>query len=121
MGIVISRTAAADDILRDAKTAHEQALARGGKAAEIIERRLVPTMELVTSAQAERLPLEEQLVTLRATRDASCARSSAIIGECFDMVWNRVGRPRSDARLDLISGAACTRTRTVRSRAWRIA
>jgi len=102
MGHVISRTAAADDILKDANTAHEQGHARGGKAAEIVEHRLTPTMGLLDTVKGERAPLEEQLVTLRASRDASAGRAEALVGECFDVLWNRVGRPRSDSRLDLM-------------------
>ncbi len=102
MGHVVSRTAAADDILKDANTAHEQGIARGGKTGEIVEHRLAPTLGLLDTVENERKPLEEQLVTLRATRDASAARAEALVGECFDVVWNRVGRPRVDSRLDLM-------------------
>lgn len=102
MGTVISRTASADDILRDAELAHEKGAALGSRTQEIVDLRLGRILGLIAALVIDRRALAETLLSLRATRDVAVAHASAVVAECYDVLWNRVGRPALDSQLDLL-------------------
>jgi len=70
--------------------------------AGIVERRLAGPLGVVQTLRSERQAIEHETVAGRAVRDQACERAKAVVGECYDVVWNRVGRPRIDTQLDLV-------------------
>ena len=102
MGEVIRKDAAVEDILDDARTTLMQANARGGEWASTATARLSPVLDLadtvvtrLTEAKRENAPAEAVLTVANDVSDRLIQRVS-------DDVWNLVGRPASDAALDLI-------------------
>lgn len=102
MGQIISKDAAADDIMNDAQKALTNATARGGRWKELAEARLHGCCALFTattgqleSARLVHAPNAAQIDVLNKQADKK-------IGKAYDTVWNEVGRPRSDAALAVI-------------------
>ena len=102
MGEVIRKDAAVEDILDDARTTLMQANARGDEWASTATARLSPVLDLadtvvtrLTEAKRESAPAEAALSVANDVSDRLIQRIS-------DDVWNLVGRPASDAALDLI-------------------
>ena len=102
MGESIRKTAARDDILHDVRTTHEKATARGGVPASLAEQRLSPVLKIIASIKAQQETAEAVASPLLAALAVADTRADKTVGKVSDDVWNDVGRPASDAALELL-------------------
>ena len=111
MGEVIRKDAAAEDILEDARTTLMQATARGGEWATTASARLSPVLELASNVATRLKDAKRESAPAEAALAVANDVSDRLIQRISDDVWNLVGRPASDAALDLIfPGGATTYT-----------
>ena len=102
MGEPIRKTAARDDILRDIKQTQINAIARGGVAADLADQRIAPVMLIIDSLTLQLQAASFVAAPLLAALAAADARADKTVGKVSDDIWNDVGRPASDAALDLL-------------------
>ena len=102
MGETIRKTAARDDILQDVKQTHINAAARGGLAADLANQRLLPVLAILASITSQQETAQAIAAPLLAALTVADARADRTIGKASDDIWNDVGRPASDAALDLL-------------------
>ena len=102
MGEPIRKTAAREDILRDFKKTHDHAMAREGIAASLAEQRLVPVSKILESVKSQLDAANAAAAPLLAALAAADLRADRTVGKVSDDIWNDVGRPASDAALDLL-------------------
>lgn len=102
MGEPIRKTAARDDILRDFRKTQINAIARGGIAAALADQRISPVIKIIDSLVAQQEEAEVVAAPLLAVLAAADMRADKTIGKASDDIWNDVGRPASDAALDLL-------------------
>ncbi len=102
MGEPIRKTAAREDILRDFKKTHDNAVAREGTAAILAEQRLVPVSKILESLKSQQDEAHAIAAPLLAALAAADLRADRTIGKVSDDIWNDVGRPASDAAFDLL-------------------
>ena len=111
MGEVIRKNAAAEDILADARTTLTQATARGGDWASTATARLGPVLDLAATVSSRLAEAKGESAPAEAALSVANDVSDRLIQRISDDVWNIVGRPASDAALDLIfPGGATTYT-----------
>ena len=111
MGEVIRKDAAVEDILDDARTTLTQATARGGEWATTASARLSPVLELAETVSTRLKDAKRESAPAEAALAVANDVSDRLIQRVSDDVWNLVGRPASDAALDLIfPGGASTYT-----------
>lgn len=102
MGEPIRKTAARDDILRDIRQTQINAVARGGVAADLADQRIAPVMLIIDSLTLQLQAANFVAAPLIAALAAPDARADKTVGKVSDDIWNDVGRPASDAALDLL-------------------
>jgi hypothetical protein len=102
MGEPIRKTAAREDILRDFKKTHDNAVAREGTAAILADQRLVPISKILESFRLQQDEAHAIAAPLLAALTAAHLRASRAVGKVSDDIWNDVGRPASDAAFDLL-------------------
>jgi hypothetical protein len=102
MGESIRKTAARDDILHDVRTTHENAMARGGVPASLADQRLSPVLKIIASLKAQAETAQSVASPLLAALAVADTRADKTVGKVSDDVWNDVGRPASDAALELL-------------------
>ena len=102
MGEPIRKTAAREDILRDFKKTHDNAVAREGIAASLADQRLVPVSKILESLKSQQDAAHAIAAPLLAVLAAADLRADRTVGKVSDDIWNDVGRPASDAALDLL-------------------
>src|SRR3712207_5156668 len=99
MGEVIRKDAAASDIIADARTTLENAIARGGLWQEHAEQRLGPVVTLYNGVEVQLVEARKTVAPLVARVAAENDRADDVIGKVSDDIWNAVGRPASDPAL----------------------
>ena len=102
MGEPIRKTGAREDILRDFKKTHHNAMAKGGIAATLAEQRLLPVLKIIDSIKSQQESAQGIADPLLAILSAADIHADKTIGKVSDDIWNDVGRPASDAALDLL-------------------
>jgi hypothetical protein len=102
MGETIRKTAARDDIFHDVKTTLVNATARGGVPATLADQRLSPVIKIIDNIKAQQEAAKAHAAPLLAALAVADSRADKVIGKVSDDVWNDVGRPASDAALDLL-------------------
>jgi hypothetical protein len=93
MGEVISKTAAAADILADLDATLANARARGGALQEDAERMLAPSLALAREVEAERVALAGTLASSEALVAHLDREADAVVARLYDEAYNLVGRP----------------------------
>ena len=102
MGESIRKTAARDDILHDFKKTHTNATARGGVPGTLAEQRLLPVLKIIDSIRSQQEAAQAVAAPLLAALTVADSRADKTVGKVSDDIWNDVGRPASDAALDLL-------------------
>ena len=102
MGETIRKTAAREDILQDVRQTHINATARGGIAADLANQRLLPVLAILASIGSQQEAAQAIAAPLLAALAVADARADKAVGKASDDIWNDVGRPASDAALDLL-------------------
>lgn len=110
MGEVIRKTAAAEDILADARQSFVRAQARGGLYQAAAEGALKPALALFDAVHSKWQALEASLAPLLAAHNARDDQADALVGRIADAVWNDVGRPAAgvDGSYDLLFPSGIT-------------
>ncbi len=102
MGDVIRASAAVDDIFADARSAHTEAISKGGKVQSLAEEILGPALGMVGAFEDDLKAARATLVPLAAAVNAENERADAEINRIYDETWNDVGRPAYDRYLTLM-------------------
>ncbi|MBL9009043.1 MAG: hypothetical protein JNJ46_32580 [Myxococcales bacterium] len=104
MGEIIRKTAAAEDIVADAKQSFVRAQARGGLYQAAAEQTLKPALALFDAVDTKWQAQEASLAPLLAAHTTCDDQADALIGRIADAVWNDVGRPAPgvDGSYDLL-------------------
>ena len=102
MGDVIRNSAAVDDIGDDTRTAHTNAIAKGGTAREIAEERLGPMVAMIDAIELELKEAKAVAKPLVAEVHAENDRADAALARIYDDIWNDVGRPANDRVLAVL-------------------
>ncbi|MFS8070855.1 MAG: hypothetical protein ACMG6S_31185, partial [Byssovorax sp.] len=102
MGEPVRKTGAREDILRDFKKTYDNAMARPGIAATLAEQRLLPVLKIIDSIRSQQETAQAIAGPLLAILSAADIHADRTIGKVSDDIWNDVGRPASDAALDLL-------------------
>lgn len=97
MGVVIRKTAAAGDIARDVRTTLANAVARGGTWQTLAQEALSDVLALLDANSEQHEQAAATYLPLKAAVAARDEEADALLGRISDLVWNEVGRPRSDA------------------------
>lgn len=110
MGEVIRKTAAAEDILADARQSNVRAQARGGLYQAAADAALKPALALFDAVHSKWQALEASVAPLVAAHNARDEQADALIGRIADAVWNDVGRPAPgiDGSYDLLFPSGIT-------------
>jgi hypothetical protein len=103
MGEVIRKTAAIADIVADVRKTHARALARPGTVvAEAAETYLAEVIALVDGVEEELGAAEAAEARLLGALEVADHEADAVVGRNADVIWNAIGRPRSDAAYTLL-------------------
>jgi hypothetical protein len=104
MGEVISKNAAAEDILSDLKTTLEKATARKGVWQSEAERILRPTVVLADEIDVELQAMTAATTRLRNALEVCDDEADALLAKSYDEIYNTLDRPGtgSDPVLDLM-------------------
>jgi hypothetical protein len=97
MGVVIRKTAAAEEITRDVRTTLANAVARGGAWQALAQEALSDVLALLDANRKLSEEAAAAYLPLKAAVAARDEEADALLGRISDLVWNEVGRPRSDA------------------------
>ena len=87
---------------RDFRKTHDNAHARGGVAATVAGERLSPVLTIISSLNAQLEAAQAFAAPLLAALAAADRRADKTIGKVSDDIWNDLGRPATDAALDLL-------------------
>ena len=102
MGESIRKTAAREDILHDVKKTYASATARGGVPATLADQRILPVLKIIDSIKSQEEVAQAAATPLLAALAAADSRADKTVGKVSDDIWNDVGRPASDAALELL-------------------
>ena len=102
MGEPIRKSAAVEDIFEDLQTTYNNAKARGGKAAEIADERILPITTIIDSLKSQSADAKKTAGPILAELDARNNKADKAVLKVSDDVWNDVGRPASDAALSIL-------------------
>ncbi|UQA56757.1 hypothetical protein [Polyangium aurulentum] len=102
MGDLISRQAAAKDILADTRTTFTNAAARGGIWKSLAEQQIGSILALVASLDAQHTATEFAAAGAAAALGAENIKADKLLGKISDDTWNAVGRPAADPYFSLL-------------------
>jgi hypothetical protein len=102
MGQVIRKDAAVEDILADARTTLNNAIAKEGDWRTAAEAQLAPVLALADGVRTRLEAARAALAPATASLGASDQRCDDLLGRVSDDVWNQVGRPAQDPALDIL-------------------
>lgn len=102
MGEPIRKAAAVADIFEDTQKTQDNATARGGKAAELADERILPILTIINSLKAQMADAKKVAGPLKAALDAQNNKADKAVLKVSDDIWNDVGRPASDAALAIL-------------------
>lgn len=102
MGEVIRKNAAAADIYADAQTSLANAAARGEAWSKDAEEHLRPIAQVGADVESRLKAASLAYEPLRAALRTGDELADRLLGRISDEIWNEVGRPGSDAFLDLL-------------------
>ena len=81
---------------------YASATARGGVPATLAEQRLLPVLKIIDSIRSQEEAAQAAASPLLAALAVADSRADKTVGKVSDDIWNDVGRPASDAALDLL-------------------
>lgn len=102
MGDVIRASAAVEEIFKDARSALNQAVARGGTIKERAEQGVGPVVAMVDAIETELKTARDTLAPLAAAVIAENDQADAATNRIYDEVWNDAGRAANDRYLALM-------------------
>ncbi len=103
MGEVIRKTAAAADIVADARAAHSKSMARPGTPfAEAAEAHVAPVLRLIDEVDAQLTAAVAEEAPLLNALEVADEGADAVLGKRADTIWNAIGRPRTDPAYSLL-------------------
>lgn len=110
MGEVIRKTAAAEDILADARQSYIRAQAKGGLYLAAADSALKPALALFDTVHSKWQAQEASLAPLLAAHNTRDDQADALVGRIADAAWNDVGRPAPgvDGNYDLLFPSGIT-------------
>src|SRR5512132_3352144 len=102
MGDVIRASAAVEEIFKDARSALNSAVAKGGTVKDRAEQGLGPVVAMIDATESELKVARDVLAPLSAAASAENDRADALLNRIYDETWNDVDRPANDRYLTLM-------------------
>jgi hypothetical protein len=102
MGTIVHKNGAVDVILEHLDKAVTRSAAQGGGIAEMAAQTLGPVHSSCAQVEAELAEARKAEGVARGVLHAARAKATGVVALVHDMVWNAIGRPRSDPAFALL-------------------